>query len=255
MPTAQVFPPQPVNTMKGGRRCRPSARLFGETEEPFEKRAELVQGRLLLRSVPATARKAWDRSYCSTTKTRSSSNRANYVRPLVQNAHMCLQCDGYSHEAAMQALDLQIKIHGWVVVQVGDDDLAFSYTIGLVENFGHPELIVLDVARRHQQGLINELAEGIAANGRPALDRPSTRGVCCVEVHNNHLHGDHFGMWAARYGALPQPGQVLQVLLPDIAYCECHADAVRRLDRPDSTPPAQPHLNRAQRRRRPGSAA
>ena len=157
----------------------------------------------------------------------------------------------------MQSLDLQIRTYGWAVVQVGDDERTFSYTIGLVENFDHPELIVVDVEPSWQHGLINELAEGIATTGRPALDRPSTRGVRCVEVHANHLHGDYFGMWASRYGALPQPGQVLQVRLPDSAYCECHAPAVRRLDRPNSTPPAPPHLNRAQRRRRPrrGNAA
>ncbi|HQY85205.1 MAG TPA: DUF4262 domain-containing protein [Ilumatobacteraceae bacterium] len=169
---------------------------------------------------------------------------------------MCLQCDGYSHESAMQALSLTISIHGWAVVQVGDDDSAFSYTIGLVERFGHPELIVVDVDRRYQHRLINELAQGIAASGRPALDRPSTRGVRCVEVHANHLHADYFGAWASRYGTLPQPGQVLQVLLPNSAYCECHAPAVRRLDRPDPTPAAPAPLNRAERRRRarPGHA-
>lgn len=168
---------------------------------------------------------------------------------------MCLQCDGYSHEAVMQALDLQIKIHGWAVVQVGDDHSAFSYTLGLVENFDHPELIVVDIERSHQQGLLNEIAKGVAARGRPALGGPSTRGVRCVEVHQNHLHGNYFGMWTTRYGGLPTPGQVLQVLLPSSAYCKCHAHAVRRLDRPDSTPPVQPHVNRSQRRRRPGRAA
>ena len=105
--------------------------------------------------------------------------------------------------------------------------------------------------------MINELAGGIATNGRLALDRPSTRGVSCVKVHPNHLHGDYFGRWAARYGELPKPGQVLQVLLPDEAYCECHAPVVRRLDRPETTPPAHTHMNRAQRRRqaRRGNAA
>lgn len=165
---------------------------------------------------------------------------------------MCLECDGYSHEAAMQALDLQIQIHGWAVLQVGDDEHTFSYTVGLVENFGHPELIVVDFEPRYQQGLLNQLAQGIAATGRLVLDQPATKGVRCVEVHRNHLHGDYFGKWADRYGGLPRPGQVLQVRLPDSAYCECHARAVRRLDRPDATPFVLPRLNRAQRRRRPG---
>lgn len=169
---------------------------------------------------------------------------------------MCLQCDGYSYETVMQAFDLKVKIYGWAVVQVEDGDRSFSYTMGLVENFGHPELIVLDFEIDQQLGLLNEVAKGIAANGKPALDQPSTRGVRCVEVHRNHLHGDYFGTWANRYGALPRPGQVLQVVLPDGAYCECHQHTVRRLDQPDSTPFAQPFMNRAQRRsRRPGSAS
>ena len=163
---------------------------------------------------------------------------------------MCIECDGYSHEDAIHALDLQIRIYGWSVVQVGSDENAFSYTIGLVENFGHPELIVADADRRYQHELLNELANGVVANGRPALDRPSTRGVSCVGVHPNHLHGHYFGMWASRYGELPKPGQVLQVLLSDGSYCECHATSLRRLDRAESTPPAHPPLNRAQRRHR-----
>lgn len=181
---------------------------------------------------------------------RPAHGSGNSVRPLVHNAYMCLQCDGYSHEEAMQALDLQIKIYGWAVIQVDDDGVVFSYTVGLVENFGHPELIVLDVETGLQHGLLNEIANGIAAHGRPALDGPSTRGVRLVEVHKNHLHGDYFGRWAARYGGLPRPGQALQVLLPDSAFCEGHVHAVRRLDRPEATPPVQPLLNRAQRRRR-----
>ncbi len=158
----------------------------------------------------------------------------------------------------MQALDLQIRVHGWVVMQISDgpDDEAFSYTVGLLENFGHPELIVVDVDRRYQHGLLNALAQGVAANGRLMLDQPATLGVRCVEVHPNHLHGEYFGTWANRYGHLPHPGDVLQVLLPDGAYCECHAPMVRRLDRPDRTQPPRSHMNRAQRRaQRRGNAA
>lgn len=166
---------------------------------------------------------------------------------------MCLQCDGCSHEEAMRALDLQVKVHGWSVVQVGDEHAAFSYTVGLVENFGHPDLIVLDVDRAYQYALINEIAKGIATTGRPALDRPLTEGVRCREVHTNHLTSEYFAMWATRYGGLPRPGQMMQVVLPDRAFCACHKHAVRRLDRPYSTPTVQ--LNRAQRRSRGRGAA
>ena len=144
--------------------------------------------------------------------------------------------------------DLKVKQYGWAIVQVEDGDRTFSYTMGLVENFGHPELIVLDYDIGQQQPLLNEIAQSIAANGRPVLNRPSTLGMRCVEVHKNQLNGDYFGTWAYRYGRLPQPGQVLQVVIPNGMYCECHQHTVRRLDRPYSTPPVQ--LNRAQRRRR-----
>lgn len=153
----------------------------------------------------------------------------------------------------MRALDLRVKVHGWSVVQVGDEHAAFSYTVGLVENFGHPDLIVLDVDRAYQYALINEIAKGIATTGRPALDRPLTEGVRCREVHTNHLTSEYFAMWATRYGGLPRPGQMMQVVLPDRAFCACHKHAVRRLDRPYSTPTVQ--LNRAQRRSRGRGAA
>ena len=150
----------------------------------------------------------------------------------------------------MRALDLQISVNGWVVLTVGEGEEAFTYTVGLVEHYDHPELIVVDLAREHQYELINTLAKGVAARGRPALDLPSMRGVRCVEVHADHLQGDYFGTWSNRYGRLLQPGEALQVVPPPTWFCACHANAMRRLDLPAGSPRFRPAPNRAQRRRR-----
>jgi hypothetical protein len=78
-------------------------------------------------------------------------------------------------------------------------------------------------------------------------------GVECVEVHDDHLRSDLFGRWAARYNRFPKPGEFLQVVPPRSAFCECHANAIRRLDRPGCLPPLPQvwlPLNRAERRRK-----
>ena len=64
----------------------------------------------------------------------------------------------------MRALDLQISVNGWVVLTVGEGEEAFTYTVGLVEHYDHPELIVVDLAREHQYELINTLAQKYQEN-------------------------------------------------------------------------------------------
>ncbi|MFM2077071.1 MAG: hypothetical protein RJA49_961, partial [Actinomycetota bacterium] len=158
---------------------------------------------------------------------------------------MCLECDGYSHEAAMQDLDLRIRVNGWTLIQVEDGHTSFCYTVGLVENYDHPELVMMDLAVELQPRYIAPLVHGITTRGRLPNQLLRAMGAQCLEVHDDHLRGDLFGRWFSRYGRCPQPGEVLQVLLPDEAYCECHGPSVRRLDGPGPTPRA-PGLNRAE---------
>jgi hypothetical protein len=165
---------------------------------------------------------------------------------------MCLECDGYSHEEAMQALDLQITIYGWALMQVQGEGETWCYTIGLLENFGHPELTLLDVDLEYQRGYIDTLVEGIVEDGEMSPLAMQKLGVECVEVHDHHLRSDLFGKWAARHNRFPTPGEFLQVVPPRSAFCECHANTIRRLDRPGPLPRPQvsPSPNRAERRRR-----
>ena len=173
---------------------------------------------------------------------------------------MCLVCDGYSHEDAMQALDLQIRVHGWALVQVADETTSWCYTVGLAENHGHPELVLFDVKRESQHPLMSHLVRLVTSHGELPPAQLAQMGLRAAEVHEDHLCGDLFATWAIRYGEFPEPGDMLHVRLPEDAYCACHARAVRRLDLPGPLPPppAVPAPNRAERRsqgRRRGRAA
>ena len=79
---------------------------------------------------------------------------------------MCLECDGFSHEQVMRGLDLKIRTYGWALTQVDEGPSAFSYTIGLVESYGHPELIALDFDAKHHHPLISWLVDDIVEHGR-----------------------------------------------------------------------------------------
>lgn len=77
---------------------------------------------------------------------------------------MCLQCDGYSYEQAMLHLDLTIRVHGWSLVDA-TESLPWSYTIGLTESYGHPELMMIGVELEAQSAAIRRIVEPIARTG------------------------------------------------------------------------------------------
>lgn len=152
----------------------------------------------------------------------------------------------------MQALDLQIRVHGWVLVQVTGGSTAWCYTIGLLENFDHPELVLFDVDVQTQHRAMKPLVDLVTRHGELPAARLAALGLRCGEVHADHLGGDLFGAWANRYGEQPRPGDMIHVRLPQEAYCACHASTVRRLDLPGPLPPppeVPARLNRAERRR------
>jgi hypothetical protein len=158
---------------------------------------------------------------------------------------MCLQCDGYSFEQTMLALDLTIRTYGWQLTQV-TDAMPWSYTIGLTESYGHPELMIYGVKLDTQDMVIRKIVSSIETTGRvdqPFLDR---EGVELVEVHPNHLAGDWFGTWSNFYERTPPPGSFLQIVPPPDWFCSCHQHSIARFDQPGPIRIG----NRADRRRR-----
>lgn len=198
--------------------------------------APIMDRRVLIVRLLSKPQKGCRKPYTSWSRDSCDPAPSNCAAPRQHNSRMCLECDGYSHEAAMQVLDLQIRAYSWALVQVIDDASSWCYTVGLVENFDHPEFVLMDVDPDLQSRLMREIVEGIATCGELSDQLLRTLGVRCVEVHQHHLRGALFGTWANRYGAFPQPGEMVQVLLPDAAYCDCHASSVRRLDLPGPIP-------------------
>jgi hypothetical protein len=145
---------------------------------------------------------------------------------------MCLQCDGYSFEQAMLAVDLKIRTYGWQLTQVTDTS-PWSYTIGLPESYGHPELMMIGVGLDTQSAVIRKLVSMVETTGRIDTEEVEAHGLTLVEVHRSHLRGDWFGTWSNHYGHLPPAGTFLQIVPPPEWFCECHTYSTPRLDRPN----------------------
>jgi len=108
-----------------------------------------------------------------------------------------MECDGDSIEQVMQAIDLNIRTYGWHHVLV-DAPKPWSYTIGLRESFGHPELAVVDLERSAQVELVRWACESIEDCGSIDAFERSALGVEIVTVHDCHLReGEWFGTWHA----------------------------------------------------------
>jgi hypothetical protein len=146
---------------------------------------------------------------------------------------MCLQCDGYSFEDVMRMTDLHIRVYGYSLVQVEEAE-PWCYTIGLTESFGHPELVACGLKMEAEVELIRTVA-GMVIHDRLDDGRLAALDMRLVTVHHTNLTGDMFGTWMNFYGDELEPGSFMQVLPPRSWLCECHRDAVVRLDRPPAT--------------------
>lgn len=147
----------------------------------------------------------------------------------------------------MLTLDLTIRTHGWQLTQV-TDAMPWSYTIGLTESYGHPELMMYGVELGTQNSVIRKIVDPIATTGsvdQPFLER---QGVTLVEVHPNHLADHWFGTWSSFYERLPAPGSFLQIVPPADWFCDCHEHSMPHFELPG---PIR-FGNRAERRRRRG---
>ena len=169
---------------------------------------------------------------------------------------MCQICDGASIDEVRKAVDRKIDLHGWVVqaVEGGADSDPWAYTIGLVEQFQHPELVVTSLDATVAGRLLDDLAERVRGGERFA---PGSTDVGGVEVHFVPVHpwqfaNGLFAMWFdhyRRFGSDDLLLSALQVIIPGWPYCSRHAHRAPRLDRSEPAV-GGPRPNRAQRRAR-----
>jgi len=79
---------------------------------------------------------------------------------------MCMMCDGASPEEVDQWMEATIARAGWAVTGVEDDHVVdWAYTVGLVDGFNHPELIVVGMGPGALRTL-DEIGERVRAGER-----------------------------------------------------------------------------------------
>jgi hypothetical protein len=114
---------------------------------------------------------------------------------------MCGTCDCEPIEVFVAGLGERIAKHGFTVVAVGttDDSRGWAYTIGLVDNFDHPELVVAGVLRGKAGWIVAELAQQVISGRRfDDVDGPILLQECNIgirPVHEKHAHGDLLAGW------------------------------------------------------------
>ena len=149
---------------------------------------------------------------------------------------MCLRCQGFTEEEVDEIYDLTIRVHGYLLLTVQDPgQQAWTYTVGLSESFGHPDLLCIDIKADGQRQLVSSIGELLAEQGPVGSDELEALDVELVPVHPTHLTGDLVGIWGNRYGRLPDQGEFLQVVPGPSWFCSCHAERVpRKLDAPNA---------------------
>jgi hypothetical protein len=169
---------------------------------------------------------------------------------------MCEICDGKSEDEVRLSLAKKIDTYGWAVEAVeGDADFeSWAYTIGLMEHFGHPELVITSLSAEDSCRILNVLGNHIREGRRFSAGEIALVGGIPVElvaVDPQQFEHGVFNIWFDNYRALEDVFQLsaLQVVLPRWLFCECHGHHQPRLDQPEAVL-GIPRLNRAQRRAR-----
>jgi hypothetical protein len=176
---------------------------------------------------------------------------------------MCFICEGGSYDEMRTQIDDAIESrHCYVMSVAGDDRPSWSYTIGLTELFGHPELVVVggcdDCATRMLRALEARVSAGerLAAGDGP-IDLGLASPVRVGSVDPAHWRTDRFAMWCWYYGEQPwesPPASALQALFvtDDGFWQDDEADVLRDVYVLDGPPVfglgAGPRPNRAHRR-------
>jgi hypothetical protein len=115
-----------------------------------------------------------------------------------------------------------VREHGWFAASINDHDPSFLYSIGLMQTWGHPELIVfgLDASDAHAllSGMVREIRAGrtYAQQGVYTVALAEDRGVAIRRVHpSQHPLYLGYAMGYCRYLGRIGELEAVQVFWPD----------------------------------------
>lgn len=133
---------------------------------------------------------------------------------------MCDICQGASDDELLFGIYGRIHNFGWAIeyVQGSGASDSWGYTIGLTEEFGHPELALAGLDAQTTALFVNWIGRAISHGDLPP---PGELFVCngheylVVEVHPAHYELGTFGMWDFYYNHLeeaPEEHRVLEIV-------------------------------------------
>ncbi len=132
---------------------------------------------------------------------------------------MCMICDGMSWEEVERREEMIFAVYGWLLRSVEPEPeygrLGWHYTLGLSENFGVPDLLVIGEADFVRGGrTIRLVAESVVDRGWDIAEVAAVHDVGVRPVDAEALPEDTLVDWIVRYDRLPRPDEMLQLVLP-----------------------------------------
>ena len=130
---------------------------------------------------------------------------------------MCVICDGGSEEELLSDEFVRIALHGFVMVAV-EPAPTWAYTIGLLQSFDHPELVVTglpdDSAAHVMTGVVDRIREGerFTASSPPVSLCDCTTAAFGA-VHPAQWEQGRFDQWLRFYGWVGGEAPVAQAVL------------------------------------------
>ena len=141
---------------------------------------------------------------------------------------MCEMCDAAPSPNVRTLLDAVRHGRGYYTVSV-TGERQWTHTVGLLESYDHPELIVARCKSDIAVAVLSDLGEQIekGASFFPCNPPAMAAGLAVTfgPVHAEQWNGRTFAIWHDHYrhagGADPEPDAV-QVFLPPDVFCPCH---------------------------------
>lgn len=110
-------------------------------------------------------------------------------------------------DKVMQQIQARLLDPGWIVIAVGGNEAepSFAYTIGLWQNYRHPEIIVKALTLRLAHVFLNQLGERVKAGAVIALETrdDSVANYPAIFRQVKETNSRYFGLAQQTYGNAP----------------------------------------------------